>query len=123
MADNYSRTGQNFRSEDKSSVQFPVVLAGAHVRTYLGTQNLAVSGSSQTLTLPAGTEFADIYCEGASSTDFCRYFHGGTVPTGTVGKKLKDHEELASADPATFRVIAGTGGGTCTLRVEYYQYI
>lgn len=121
MADNYTRGGQSFRSEDKSSVQFPVVLAGAHVRTYIGTQSLTVTNTSQTLTVPSGAEFADIYVEGTSSTDFVRFWHGAT-PTAAVGQKAKDHEVISSASPSTFRAILGSGSGTCTLRVDYYVY-
>lgn len=120
MADDYVRQGQTFRAEDFSSILFPVVLAGAHVRTYVGIQSLTLTGSSQTLTVPSGATFADIYCEGAASTDYARTWHGGTAPTASVGVKLKDHEVLQTADPATFRAI--NSSGTCTLRVEYYKY-
>jgi hypothetical protein len=120
VADDYVRQGQTFRAEEFSSVLFPVVLAGAHVRTYLGTQSLALTGSSQTLTVPAGATFADVYCEGASSTDYARFWHGGSTPTSSVGVKLKDHEVIQTADPATFRAI--NSSGTCTLRVEFYKY-
>lgn len=120
MADNYTRGGQTFRSEDKSSVQFPVVLAGAHVRTYVGTQSLSLTSSSQALTVPGTAEFADIYFEGGTSTDYARFWHGST-PTSGVGVKLKDDALVQSADPATFRAILGSGTGT--LRIEYYRYI
>lgn len=120
MADNYTRQGQSFRAEDFSGIIFPVVLAGAHVRTYLGTQSLTLTSTAQTLTVPAGATLADVYCEGASTSDYARFWHGGTVPTGSVGVKLKDHEVIATADPATFRAI--NGSGTCTLRIEYYAY-
>lgn len=120
MADNYTRGSQTFRSEDKSNIQFPVILAGAQVRTYIGTQNLTLSGTAQTLTVPSGAEFADIYCEGATTSDYARYYHAGTVPTSSVGIKLKDHEITSSANPATFRAI--NSSGSCTLRVEYYAY-
>lgn len=122
MADNYTRQQQSFRSEDKSNVQFPVVLVGAHVRTYTGTASVTLTGTSQTLSsIPANTEFADIYCEGATANDYARFWHGGSTPTSSVGVKLKDHEVLQSADPATFRAL--NGSGTCTLRIEYYRYI
>lgn len=122
MADNFTRQGQVFRAEDKSSIWYPVVLAGAHVRTYKGVQSLTLTSAAQALTVPSGAEFADIYCEGSSTTDFCRFWHGATDPTATVGVKLKDHEVIASADPSTFSAINGSGSGTCTLRVEYYAY-
>lgn len=120
MADDYQRQGQTFRAEDFGSVLFPVVLAGAHVRTYVGTQSLTASSSSQTLTVPSGATFADVYFEGAASTDFVRFWHGGSTPTASVGVKLKDHEIVQTADPATFRAILGSGSGT--LRIEYYKY-
>jgi hypothetical protein len=121
LADNYTRAGQSFRSEDKSSVQFPVLLVGAHVRTYVGVQTLVLTSSSQALTVPALAEFADIYCEGSSSLAVARFWHNGQVPTSSAGIRLKDHEVIQSADPSTFRAINETG--TCTLRVEYYRYI
>ena len=120
MADDYSRQGQTFRAEDFGSILFPVVLAGAHVRTYVGTQSLTLTGSSQPLTVPSGATFADIYCEGATTSDYARYWHAGSTPTSSAGVKLKDHEVIQTADPATFRAL--NGSGTCTLRVEYYKY-
>lgn len=123
MADNYTRQGQTFRAEDFSNVIFPVVLVGTHVRTYSASpQTLVVSATVQTLTVPAGFTHADIYAQGSAATDFCRYFHGGGIPTGTSGVKLGDHELIASADPSTFRVIQGSGGGNITLFVEFYRY-
>jgi hypothetical protein len=121
LADNYTRLAQSFRAEDKSSVMFPVILAGAHVRTYVSTQTLVLTGTAQTLTVPSGAEFADIYCQGATANDIARFFHGGSVPTSSSGVKLKDHELISSADPATFRAINSTG--SCTLFIEYYKYV
>lgn len=98
-----------------------VVLAGVHKRTYLGVQSLTLTGSAQTLTVPAGTPatFADIYCEGGGATDFGRYWHGGVTPTAAVGKRLYNDQELQSADPGSFSAIVGSG--TPILRVEYYS--
>jgi hypothetical protein len=126
MADNAPYTpgaGRTMRTRDKSGIDIQVVAAGAHKRTYKGQQNLVLSGTSQALTVPAGAEFADIYGEGATANDVARYWHtggGGADPTATVGKKLKDHEEISTADPATFEAINSTG--TTTLRIEYYAY-
>lgn len=122
---NFSRLGESYRAVDlvSSGVRTPVLLAGAHVRTYVDNpQTLTVTSSAQALTVPSGATFADIYCEGTASTDFVRFWHGSTNPTASVGQKLKDHEVIASADPSTFSVILGTGSGTCTLRVEFYKY-
>jgi hypothetical protein len=122
LADDYQRIGQTFRAEDFSGVLFPVVLAGAHVRTYnTTTQTLTLTASAQTLTVPTGYTFADIYCEGSADTAYCRFWHGGATPTSASGVKLKDHEVLQSADPVTFRAI--NSSGTCILRVEYYKYV
>lgn len=97
-----------------------VVLAGVHKRTYLGVQTLALTGTAQSLTVPAGTPatFGDIYNEGGSGTDFARYWHGAT-PTASVGKKLFDDNEIQSADPASLMGI--NGSGTNTWRIEYYS--
>lgn len=120
MADNFDRQAQTFRAEDFSGVLFPVILAGAHVRTYVGTQSIASTGSSQSLTVPSGATFADIYCDSSTDTDYVRFWHNSQAPTSTVGVKLKAHEVVQSADPSTFRFIAGSG--TPTLRVEFYKY-
>jgi len=119
MAD-FVRQGETFRALLVSSKLLPIFVVGAHQRTYKGTQSLTLTGASQTLTVPGGATFADIYCEGAASTDYARFWHGGSVPTASVGVRLKDHEILQSADPATFRAIIGAGSPV--LRVEYYAY-
>lgn len=105
---------------DGKDILAQVVLAGVHRRAYLGTQSLTLTGSAQTLTVPAGTPatLADIYAEGATVNDYARYWHGST-PTASVGKKLKDDQELQSADPSSFSAI--NGSGTVTLRIEYYS--
>lgn len=97
-----------------------VVLAGVHKRVYVGVQTLVLTGASQSLTVPAGIPavFADIYAQGATATDYARYWHGGTTPTATTGKKLGDNTEIQSVDPSTFKAI--NGSGTVTLIIEYY---
>lgn len=122
MADNYARQGQTFRAKDNSGILSPIVAAGEHVRIFDGIQSIASSGSSQALTPASGSTHALIYCEGAADTDFVRYWQDGTAPSATVGKKLKDHEEMACAAPASFHFITGSGSGACTLRMEYYHY-
>lgn len=119
MADNYTRQGQTFRSEDVGGNQLPVLLVGAHVRVYDGVQSLAVTGTAQTLTVPGGATHADVVCEGSASTDYLRYWHG-SAPTSGIGVKLKDGELLETAAPSSLQVI--TGSGTLTCRVEYYHY-
>lgn len=108
------------RTEDVGGKHLQVTLVGAHVRTYKGTQSLTLSGTAQTLTVASGGTHADIYCEGATSSDYARFWHAGSTPTASVGVKLKDHEIVQTADPGTFRAI--NGSGSCTLRVEYYAY-
>lgn len=116
----HSRSEKTGTAVDGKDIIAQVVLAGLHKRTYLGTQSLLLTGTAQTLTVPAGTPaaFADIYAEGATANDFARYWHGAT-PTASVGKKLKDDQEIQSADPGSFSSI--NGSGTVTLRVEYYS--
>jgi hypothetical protein len=110
------------RSRDVGSgIQAQVTMAGEHTRVYDGVQTLTLTTTAQSLTVPGSATHATIYCEGASGTDFARYWHG-TAPTATAGKKLKDHEEIASASPASFQAIIGTGGGSPKLLVEYYHY-
>lgn len=97
-----------------------VVLAGVHKRTYLGVQSLVLTGTAQGLTIPAGTPaaLADIYNEGGTATDYARYWHGAT-PTSAVGKRLYNDQELQSPSPVDFQAIVG--GGTSTLRIEYWS--
>lgn len=113
------QTGVN--GGDGKPIIAQVVLAGAHKRNTISVQSLTLTGATQSLTVPAGTPatLADIYAEGVTTSDFCRYWHGAS-PSATVGKRLRDHEELQSADPANFQAI--NGSGTITLRVEYYSY-
>ena len=122
MADDFVRQGETFRATEVSSKKLPIFLAGAHARTYYTPQSISASASSQSLTVPAGATHADIYAEGAASTDFVRCWHASQAPTSTVGVRLKDHEVMQSASPSTFRFILGSGSGATTLRVEYYSY-
>jgi len=114
-------TTKTLRSKDAGSgVQAQVVTAGEHVRVFDGVESLTLTGTSQALTVPGGATHALIYAEGAADTDVARYWQDGTAPTSSVGKRLKDHEEIACASPSTFHAINETG--TVTLRVEYYHY-
>lgn len=118
-ATHYSRSEQVGTGAGSLPIIAQVVLAGAHKRTYFTPQNLTLTGTAQTLSVPANATLADIYAEGATTNDVARYYHGGT-PTSSVGKRIKDHEEISSAAPASFSAINQTG--TITLRVEYYNY-
>lgn len=103
----------------------PVQLVGAQKRTYLTPETVAVDGTPDptVLTVPSAPNgedvLADVYCKGSADTDAVEYWHGAD-PTTTAGKLLKDHEELASADPASLKFTANAG--TCSLLVEYYYY-
>lgn len=119
MAQNYSRQGETFRAEGVGGEKLPAVVTGALHRVYKGVQTLVLTTTAQSLTVPAGATHADIYAEGGADTHYCRYWHG-TAPTASVGKKLKDHEEIASANPAGYQAILSSG--TITLHVEYYAY-
>lgn len=124
MADNYSRAGETFRAKDKSGVKSPVVLAGAHTRTYKGVASVACTDTAvHNLTVPTGADFAEITMEGASaSTDYIRFWHGSTDPTASAGVKLVDGDTYISADPGTFTAIKGATGAGGTLRVEFFAY-
>ncbi len=119
MADDYTRGNETFRAKEVSAKKMPVMLSGEHVRVHDGVQSITMSAGVKSLTVPAGATHALIYFEGAASSDVVRYWHG-TDPTASVGKRLADHEEIASADPASFRAITSAGSGF--LRVEYYHY-
>jgi hypothetical protein len=108
--------------EITSGLHAHVMFAGEHTRVFDGVQSIGDSTSSQSLTVPGTATHALIYCEGTDTDDFVRYWQDTTAPSSTVGKKLKDHEEMACAAPSGFRFIRGSGSTTCTLRVEYYHY-
>lgn len=121
---NYSRQSETFRSTGAGSAGspfVPVVAVGEHQRSYLGVQSLTLSASAQSLTVPSGATHAEIYCEGASTSDYCRFWPDGTNPTSSAGMKLKDDYTYPCASPSTFRAI--NSSGSCTLRVGYYQYV
>lgn len=123
MADNYTRNAETFRAKDTGGVKSPILLAGAHVRTYKGIESVTVTDTNvHNLTVPSGATHADVVMEGAADTDFVRYWHGATNPTSTVGTRLFDREAIATADPATLSFIKGSTGAGGTLRVEYYAY-
>lgn len=99
-----------------------VVVASEHVRIYDGHESLTLTGTSQGFAdKPAASTHATIYAEGATANDYARYWEDtvDAAPTSSVGK-LKDHEEIASASPSTFRAL--NGSGTVTLRISYYHY-
>jgi len=120
---NYTRGGETFRAEANASGQkMPMSLSGEMQRVSDGVQSIALSGAGvNTLTVPALSTHALIYAEGASDTDLARYWHG-VNPTTAVGKRLRDHEEMSSADPSQFRATLGAGSASLTLRIEYYHY-
>jgi hypothetical protein len=121
MADDYTRGGETFRAKEVSAKKTPIMLAGEHVRVHDGIQSVTLTTTAGlALTVPGGATHALIYCEGAADTDFARYWHGSTNPSASVGKRLNDHEEIATAAPAAFRAVIGQGSPI--LRVEYYHY-
>lgn len=123
MADDYIRGDETFRAKDVAGVKSPVLLAGAHIRTYKGVESVTVTDTNvHNLAPPPGATHADIVMEGGADTDFVRYWHGATNPTASVGVQLFSREAVATADPATFSVIKGSSGNGGILRVEYYAY-
>jgi len=120
MADNYTRQGETYRAVEVSGVKSPVVLVGAHSRVYDGIEVLTLTASAQSLTVPGGATHADVYCSGAVTSDYARYWHGGTSPTVGTGVKLKDGELLESASPGSLKAIIGSGSPV--LSIEYFHY-
>ncbi len=116
----YTRGGQTFHSTLVSGTDIPGMLAGELTRVHDGIQSLTLTGTAQLLTVPGAATHALIYCDYAADTDEARYWHGATNPTVSVGKRLRAHEEIASAAPGVFRAIIGAGSPI--LRVEYYHY-
>jgi hypothetical protein len=95
------------------------VLAGEMRQKHDGIQNLTLTGSAQTLTVPSGATHALIYCEGVGGTDIGRYYHG-SAPTASVGKRITGDQEIPSAEPGVAQFI--TESGAPILRIEYYHY-
>ena len=120
---NYTRQNEVFGSKGAGSSgdpYIPDVLVGAKTRTYDGVQSLTVTTSSQSLTVPGSATHAEIVCEGASTSDYVRFWPHATAPTSSVGMKLFDGQVYDCAAPSSFRVI--NGSGTNTLRIAYYHY-
>ena len=123
MADDYQRGTETFRAKDVGGKKSPILLAGAHIRTYKGVESVVCTDTNvHNLTLPSGATHADIVMEGAADTDFVRYWHGATNPTASAGVRLFNREAVATADPSSFSAIKGATGAGGTLRVEYYAY-
>ena len=100
--------------------QAQLVEVYASVRVYDGTASQTLTATAAALpSIPANARFADVYCEGAASTDYARYWETGT-PTAAVGKKLKDDAEINVASLASFRAIIGAGAPV--LRIAYWHY-
>jgi len=96
-------------------------LAGEDVRVFDGVQSLPLTNAALSLTVPGSATHALIYAEGDTVDAVARYWqHGAATPTASVGKRLKDHEEMGCASPGTFKAINEIG--VITLRIEYYHY-
>jgi hypothetical protein len=121
---NYTRQNEIFGSKGAGSSgdpYIPDVLVGAKQRVYDSVVSQSVTTTSASLsTIPAAATHAEIVCEGASSTDFVRFWPAATAPTSSVGMKLFDGQVYDCAAPSSFRVI--NGSGTNTLRIAYYHY-
>lgn len=101
---------------------------GATVSAYrrpLGFQQLTLTGSAQSLTLPtlAGAlggfvvGYTVIQCEGTSAV--ARWRDDGTAPTSTVGMILNTGSELDyTGDPTMIQFIVGSGSPI--LDISYY---
>lgn len=116
----HNRSEKYGTAGDGKDIIAQVVAAAEHVRVYDGIQSLVLTGTSQSLTPQGVATHCTIYAEGATSSDFARYWEDGSTPTSSVGKRLKDHEEIACSSPTTFKAI--NGSGTVTLRISYYHY-
>lgn len=126
MADNLGvtpGTGATLRTTEISAgLHAQHVLAGEKVRVSDGDATLTLSGSSQALpSIPGTATHATVYCDAAADTDYARYLEGNGTPSSSVGKRLKDHEEIAVSSLSTFHAILG-GGTTIVLRIFYYHY-
>lgn len=84
----------------------------------LGSQQLTVSTSVVSLTVPAGTVLRATLRSGGQPI---RVRWSGTNPTATAGLYLlKDEEMVIGADPADVRLIRDTTAtGDATVEIEY----
>ncbi len=74
----------------------------------------------KTLTIPSGARFAVGRLEGGTATDYARFLFVDT-PSATVGEPLWHQEEIDILDPTNFKIIKGSGSGTLTFHVQYYD--
>ncbi len=115
-------TAIKVRSVSAEDVQ--IIEAGIIPRIYkAGYQQIDLQSAPtvvKTLTIPSGARFAVGRLEGATSTDYARFLFVDT-PSATVGEPLWHQEELDILDPANFKVLKGSGTGTLTLHVQYYD--
>jgi hypothetical protein len=96
------------------------------LRRPLGYQQLSLTGSSQSLTLPAVQPniampigYAVIQCIGGATTDFAVWRDDGPAPTATVGMQLFSGQELDySGDVTMLKFILGSG--VPVLNIAYY---
>ena len=80
------------------------------------TQTLTLTGTAQSLTVPAGTVWATICIETANA----RWRDDGTAPTATVGQPLTSGQCMQYSGPfSAFQMIAQTGSPVAT--VSYYR--
>jgi hypothetical protein len=88
-------------------------------RPVAGYQNLPVSTTAVTLSVPAGADYAVVRCE----TNSIRWTDDGTTPTaGATGNgvpMLAADPPLTIPNPATFKAIRVTADGA--LHVLYYR--
>lgn len=80
------------------------------------TQTLTLTGSAQTLTVPAGTVWATICLEVSNA----RWRDDGTAPTASVGVPLTAGQCMQYAGPfGQFQAIAQSGSPVMT--IAYYR--
>jgi hypothetical protein len=84
----------------------------------LGYQQLTLSGTAASLTVPAGANRALIECDGAAAAN-SRWRDDGIAPTSTIGMELNAGVFLAyEGNLAAFQAIAVSGSPI--LNISYY---
>lgn len=81
----------------------------------LGYQQITSLSSAQTLTIPAGTEYAIVQAE----TQACRWRHDGTAPTASIGLRLILGTELRVEEQVS-RIQFIEETASAKLNISYY---
>jgi len=108
----------------KESVQRDILKALINDYRACGNQTLSITSSVKSLTIPENARYAFIQVESTNTSDALRYWVDGSYPTASTGivrGNLDCFDIVEAQNLVGFKVIAGTGGGTTHINVQYYK--